>query len=95
MQESWFISYAGNRFSSLIYLKTGGNIAWIQQIPAVGLPGNGPAIQLVCLTSAGAFSMWRGGGDLPHLYGAVNWALMDDAKKLPLKVSDIYRRLAT
>jgi nitric oxide reductase NorD protein len=32
---------------------------------------------------------------LPHLYGAVNWALVDDVKKLPLKVSDIYRRLTT
>ncbi len=30
---------------------------------------------------------------LPHLYGAVNWVLVDDVKKLPLKVSDIYRRL--
>ena len=32
---------------------------------------------------------------LPHLYGRVNWALVDDVKKLPLKVSDIYRRLTT
>ncbi len=30
---------------------------------------------------------------LPHMYGAVNWALVDDVRKLPLKVSDIYRRL--
>lgn len=30
---------------------------------------------------------------LPHMYGAVNWALVNDVKKLPLKVSDIYRRL--
>jgi nitric oxide reductase NorD protein len=30
---------------------------------------------------------------LPHMYGAVNWTLVDDVKKLPLKVSDIYRRL--
>ncbi len=30
---------------------------------------------------------------LPHLYGAVNWTLVEDVKKLPLKVSDIYRRL--
>ena len=32
---------------------------------------------------------------LPHLYGAVNWALVGDVTKLPLKVSDIYRRLTT
>ena len=32
---------------------------------------------------------------LPHLYGAVNWALVEDVKKLPLKVLDIYRRLTT
>ena len=32
---------------------------------------------------------------LPHMYGAVNWTLIDDVKKLPLKVSDIYRRLTT
>ena len=30
---------------------------------------------------------------LPHMYGAVNWALVEDVRKLPLKVSDIYRRL--
>ena len=30
---------------------------------------------------------------LPHMYGAVNWALVDDVKKLPIKISDIYRRL--
>jgi nitric oxide reductase NorD protein len=30
---------------------------------------------------------------LPHLYGPVNWTLVDDVKRLPLKVSDIYRRL--
>jgi len=30
---------------------------------------------------------------LPHMYGAVNYTLVDEVKKLPLKVSDIYRRL--
>lgn len=30
---------------------------------------------------------------LPHMYGAVNWALVDDVRKLPMRVSDIYRRL--
>ncbi len=30
---------------------------------------------------------------LPHMYGAVNWVLVNDVRKLPLKVSDIYRRL--
>ena len=30
---------------------------------------------------------------LPRMYGAVNWTLVNDVKKLPLKVSDIYRRL--
>jgi nitric oxide reductase NorD protein len=28
---------------------------------------------------------------LPHMYGAVNWTLVDDVRKLPLRVSDIYR----
>ena len=32
---------------------------------------------------------------LPHMYGAVNWTLVDDVARLPLKVADIYRRLAT
>jgi nitric oxide reductase NorD protein len=32
---------------------------------------------------------------LPHMYGPVNWVLIDDVRKLPLKVSDIYRRLTT
>lgn len=32
---------------------------------------------------------------LPHMYGHVNWVEIDDVKKLPLKVADIYRRLTT
>nr|MBS0021275.1 class I SAM-dependent methyltransferase [Gammaproteobacteria bacterium] len=32
---------------------------------------------------------------LPHMYGAVNYTLIDDVRKLPLRVSDIYRRLTT
>ena len=30
---------------------------------------------------------------LPHWYGAVNYVLGDEVRKLPLKVSDIYRKL--
>ncbi len=30
---------------------------------------------------------------LPHMYGAVNYTLVDDVRKLPLKVADIYRKL--
>jgi nitric oxide reductase NorD protein len=32
---------------------------------------------------------------LPHLYGPVNWTLVDDVARLPLKIADIYRRLTT
>ena len=32
---------------------------------------------------------------LPHMYGAVNYTVIDEVRKLPLKVSDIYRRLTT
>ncbi|MGH8672166.1 MAG: nitric oxide reductase activation protein NorD, partial [Burkholderiales bacterium] len=32
---------------------------------------------------------------LPHMYGAVNYTVIDDVRKLPLKVADIYRRLTT
>ena len=32
---------------------------------------------------------------LPHLYGPVNWTLVDNVERLPLKVADIYRRLTT
>ena len=32
---------------------------------------------------------------LPHLYGAVNYTVIDNVAKLPLKVADIYRRLTT
>jgi nitric oxide reductase NorD protein len=32
---------------------------------------------------------------LPHMYGAANWTLVDDVSRLPLKVTDIYRRLTT
>jgi nitric oxide reductase NorD protein len=29
------------------------------------------------------------------MYGAVNYAVIDEVRKLPLKVSDIYRRLTS
>jgi hypothetical protein len=32
-------------------------------------------------------------GYLPHLYGPVNWTLVDEVARLPLKVADVYRRL--
>lgn len=31
---------------------------------------------------------------LPHMYGAVNYTVIDDVRRLPLKIADIYRRLA-
>jgi len=32
---------------------------------------------------------------LPHMYGAVNYTVIDEVRKLPLKVADIYRQLTT
>ncbi len=32
---------------------------------------------------------------LPHMYGAANYTVIKDVRKLPLKVADIYRRLTT
>ena len=32
---------------------------------------------------------------LPHMYGVANYAVIDEVKKLPLKVADIYRHLTT
>ncbi len=32
---------------------------------------------------------------LPHMYGAANYTVIDDVASLPIKVSDIYRRLTT
>ena len=32
---------------------------------------------------------------LPHMYGPANYVLIDDVRKLPLKISDIYRHLTT
>ena len=32
---------------------------------------------------------------LPHMYGAANYAVIDEVQKLPQKVADIYRRLTT
>ena len=32
---------------------------------------------------------------LPHMYGAANYTVIDDVASLPVKVSDIYRRLTT
>lgn len=38
----------------------------------------------------------REGGDyLPHMYGTANYAVIDEVRKLPLKIADIYRRLTT
>lgn len=34
-------------------------------------------------------------GYLPHMYGAVNYTVIDEVRKLPLKVSDIYSRLTS
>ena len=36
----------------------------------------------------------HGGHDyLPHMYGAVNYTVIEDVRQLPVRVSDIYRRL--
>ncbi len=32
---------------------------------------------------------------LPHMYGAANYVVIDEVRKLPLKVADIYRKLTT
>ncbi|AAZ96821.1 nitric oxide reductase activation protein [Thiobacillus denitrificans ATCC 25259] len=32
---------------------------------------------------------------LPHMYGAARYVLLDDVRQLPLKVTDIYRRITT
>jgi nitric oxide reductase NorD protein len=32
---------------------------------------------------------------LPHMYGAVNYAVIEDVAQLPLKVADVYRRITT
>ena len=32
---------------------------------------------------------------LPRMYGAVNYTLIDDVGRLPLKVADVYRRLTS
>ena len=32
---------------------------------------------------------------LPHMYGAAHYTIIDDVRRLPLKVSDIYRRLTS
>ncbi|HUW97418.1 MAG TPA: VWA domain-containing protein [Acidiferrobacter sp.] len=32
---------------------------------------------------------------LPHMYGAANYVLIDDVRKLPFKISDIYRHLTS
>lgn len=37
----------------------------------------------------------QGAEYLPHMYGAASYIILDDVAKLPLKVSDIYRRLTT
>jgi len=37
----------------------------------------------------------EGGDYLPHMYGAVNYTIIDDVRQLPVKVSEIYRRLTT
>jgi nitric oxide reductase NorD protein len=34
-------------------------------------------------------------GYLPHMYGEVNYAFVDDVRKLPSKMTEIYTRLTT
>ena len=31
---------------------------------------------------------------LPRMYGSVNYAVIDDVAKLPVKVAEVYRRVA-
>ena len=38
---------------------------------------------------------WKGSEHLEHMYGPVNYSVIDDVKKLPLMVSDIYRKLTS
>jgi nitric oxide reductase NorD protein len=37
----------------------------------------------------------EGAGYLPHMYGPANYIVLDDVAKLPLKVSDIYRKITS
>jgi nitric oxide reductase NorD protein len=37
----------------------------------------------------------EGADYLPHMYGAANYVVLDDVAKLPLKVTDIYRKLTS
>ena len=32
---------------------------------------------------------------LPRMYGAVNYTVVEDVARLPVKVADVYRRLTT
>jgi nitric oxide reductase NorD protein len=32
---------------------------------------------------------------LPHMYGAARYIILDDVRQLPIKVTDIYRRITT
>ncbi len=40
-------------------------------------------------------SLTEAGDYLPHMYGSVSYTIIDDVRKLPLKVSDIYRKLTS
>lgn len=37
----------------------------------------------------------EGASYLPHMYGPANYVVLDDVAKLPLKVSDIYRKITS
>ena len=46
--------------------------------------------------SATDFGLTAGIRDyLPHMYGAAAYTVINEVQQLPLKVSDIYRRLTT
>ena len=32
---------------------------------------------------------------LPHMYGAARYIILDDVRQLPIKVTDIYRKITT
>lgn len=50
-------------------------------------------VDIIVKTNAEMAYQFAARNYLPHMYGAVNWTLEDDVRVLPLKVSDIYRRL--
>ena len=73
-----------------------GSYRWVRQ--SCGTEDKRPALIEAKRTGVHPFCITidkEGQEYLPHMYGAAQYVIIDEVRKLPLKVADIYRRLTS